>query len=207
LHTIISGIFAFKSSVFPLVIVVIIAAITLFLIVALIVLPLALFIERFTGFVGVVIRKLIPNIIRRHELRSYDPDWVLKKLLSYHPQEFSYREIVKVLADCVPHDAVAQEQGKKLYGNDYFSFSWHWILELGNRRINSYVYLLGWFDPRLWEPTTTLNAWLFRTPEEAVKCVITEMKVGKGITKPDNRIHDFLMTQIKNGRKVREYTD
>ena len=199
LRTIISEIIAFVPQFLLVVILVILLITTLFLLTALIVAPVAFLIEKFFGS---VLPKLFPEFFRRRKLRFYNPDLVLKELLSQHPAKFSYRDIVEVLADCVPFE-------KEVYGNGYYSFNWHWILKLHpmvwDKDIYRYAYATGWFDPRLWEPTTALDSWLFRTPDEALKCVITAMKGGRGITKPNQRLHDFLLTQIKDGRKTREY--
>lgn len=199
LRTIISEIIAFVPQFLLVVILVILLITTLFLLTALIVAPVAFLIEKFFGS---VLPKLFPEFFRRRKLRFYNPDLVLKELLSQHPAKFSYRDIVEVLADCVPFE-------KEVYGNGYYSFNWHWILKLHpmvrHKDIYRYAYATGWFDPRLWEPTTALDSWLFRTPDEALKCVITAMKGWRGITKPNQRLHDFLLTQIKDGRKTREY--
>lgn len=190
---------AFVPQFLLAVILVILLITTLFLLIALIVAPVAFLIEKFFGS---VIPKLFPNFFRRRKLRFYNPDRVLKELLSQHPSKFSYPDIVEVLADCVPFE-------KEVYNNGHSSFDWHWILKLRpmvwHNEIHHYAYARGWFDPRLWEPTTAFDSWIFRTPDEALRCVITAMKVGKGITKPNQRLYDFLMTQIKDGRKTREY--
>jgi hypothetical protein len=199
LRTIISEIIAFVPQFLLMAILVILATTSFFLISALIVVPVAFLIEKFFGS---VIPKLFPKIIRRRKLRFYNPDLVLKELLSQHPAKFSYRDIVEVLADCIPFE-------KEVYANGNSSFNWHWILKLHpmvwDKVIYRYAYARGWFDPRLWEPTTAFSSWLFKTPDEALRCAITAMKVGKGITKPNHRLYDFLMTQIKDGRKTREY--
>ena len=182
-----------------IVILVILTIITLFLLSAAIVAPVAFLIEKFFGS---ILPKLFPDFFRRRKLRFYNPDLVLKELLSQHPSKFSYPDIVEVLADCVPFE-------KEVYSNGHSSFDWHWILKLRpivwHNTIYSYAYARGWFDPRLWEPTTAFDSWLFRTPDEALRCVITAMKVGKGITKPNHSLYDFLMTQIMDGRKTRQY--
>ena len=198
-RTIISEIIAFVPQFLLMTILVILAITSFFLLSALIVAPVAFLIEKFFGR---VIPKLFPEIIRHRKLRFYNPDLVLKELLSQHPAKFSYRDIVEVLADCVPFE-------KEVYANGNSSFNWHWILKLHpmvwHKDIYGYAYARGWFDPRLWEPTTAFDSWIFRTPDEALRCVITAMKVGRGITKPNHRLYDFLMTQIKDGRKTREY--
>ena len=194
-----SEIIAFNPQFLLVVILVILLITTLFLLIALIVAPVAFLIEKFFGS---VIPRLFADDIRRRKLRFYNPDRVLKELLSQHPSKFSYPDIVEVLADCVPFE-------KEIYRNDYSSFDWHWILKLRpmvwHNEIHRYAYARGWFDPRLWEPTTAFDSWLFRTSGEALRCVITPIKVRKGITKPNHRLYDFLLTQIKDGRKTREY--
>ena len=199
LRAIISEITAFVPQFLLVVILVILLITILFLLIALIVAPVAFLIEKFFGS---VIPKLFPNFFRRRKLRFYNPDRVLKELLSQYPAKFSYPDIVEVLADCVPFE-------KEVYSNGHSSFDWHWVLKLRpmvwDKDIYRYAYARGWFDPRLWEPTTALDSWLFRTPDEALRCVITAMKVGRGITKSNQRLYDFLMTQIKDGKKTREY--
>ena len=34
------------------------------------------------------------------QMKSYDPDWVLRHLLKIHPEYFAQRDIKQVLADC-----------------------------------------------------------------------------------------------------------
>lgn len=192
---------AFIPQILLVVILVIILITTLFLLIAHIVAPVAFLIEKFFGS---VIPKLFPNIIRRRKLRFFNPDLVLKELLSQHPAQFSHPDIVEILADCVPFE-------KEVYRDGHSSFNWHWIIKLRpivwRGDIHRYAYARGWFDPRLWEPTTAFNSWLFGTPDEALRCVITALKVGKGITKLNHKLYDFLMTQIKHGRKTRQYLD
>jgi len=143
-----------------------------------------------------MIRKWFPDFIRRRELRSFDPDWVLKELLTSHRQEFTYWEISKVLADCVPHD-------KEVWGSGPFHFYWFWVVELRQYKEKPFAYVAGFFDPNLWEPLTVLKSWLFRTPEEAAKCALREMKLHNTIT-PYKKLFDFLMLQIKEGKMIRE---
>jgi len=113
---------------------------------------------------------------------SYNPDWVLRHLLLEHPGVFSKNRIKRVLADCIPHDEVRLKQDQVV------SFNWYWIIELDNRPLGEdkpFVYVLGWFDPRLWEPCTHLHAWFFSTPKEALDSAIISLEVGQGKTKPD----------------------
>ena len=130
--------------------------------------------------------------------KPYDPDWVLRHLLQVHPQFFSQNNIKIVLADCAPHD-------KEVY-EPVFSFTWVWIVELLKSPINKedcrFAYIVGWFDPRLWEPVSHLQAWFFSSKEEALACAITSLEIGKGKTKPNNKLYDFLKHQIKQGKKV-----
>ena len=64
---------SFIFQILPTVIAVIIIAITFFLIVALIVPPIESNVERFTGWVDGIIRKLVPNIIRQDSLKARSP--------------------------------------------------------------------------------------------------------------------------------------
>jgi len=132
---------------------------------------------------------------------SYNPDWVLRHLLKIHPQFFAPRDIKRVLADCIPHDEVCCKQGQVV------SFNWYWIVELLENHLaendNQFAYVLGWFDPRLWEPCTHLHAWFFSTPEEALDCATASLDVGKGKTKPDQKLFDYLKSQLDRGEKAK----
>jgi len=130
------------------------------------------------------------------QMQSYDPDWVLRYLLQLHDQFFAPREMKRVLAYCVPHE-------KEVYAQDrFFSFNWFWIVELlpgFSKEIGlRFAFVAGWFDPRLWEPTTHLHVWFFSTPNEALECAITRMEVGKGYIKPNKRLYEFLSKQLQD---------
>jgi hypothetical protein len=130
------------------------------------------------------------------QMKSYDPDWVLRYLLQLHPQFFAQREIKQVLASCVPHE-------KEVYDKDrFFSFNWYWIVELtpghANERALRYAYVAGWFDPRLWEPTTHLQVWFFSSPNEALQCAVTPMKIGGRHTRPNKRLYEFLSKGLQD---------
>lgn len=135
------------------------------------------------------------------QMNSYDPDWVLRHLLKTHPQFFAQRDIKQVLADCIPHDDIRMKEGKVVY------FDWYWIVELlpGHSPKNEkrFVYLVGWFDPRLWEPVSHLKAWFFSSKEESLSSAITGFNEGKWKREPDQRLYDFLKKQIMEGEKVK----
>ena len=130
---------------------------------------------------------------------SYDPDWVLRHLLNFHP-EFLAQNIKQVLADCAPYD-------EEVY-DPIFAFTWVWIVELlpsrSQEKDDRYTYVIGWFDPRLWEPVTHLQAWFFTSPEEALACAKSSMIIGKGKTTPNQKLYDFLKTQLDQGKMVRK---
>jgi hypothetical protein len=134
----------------------------------------------------------------RSQRVSYNPDWVLRHLLLDHPQFFSRNIINKVLADCAPHDEEVYEPT--------FSFTWVWVVELLRRpdieEDCRYAYVVGWFDPRLWEPVSHLFAWFFPTPEEAAAGALTSLDTEKGKTKPDQKLYKFLKSQLEKGEKV-----
>lgn len=153
-------------------------------------------------------RKLDPawNEVRKlrkdpSQMKSYDPDWVLRFLLKIHPQYFAQRDIKRVLADCIPHDEIRIKQGQVV------SYDWYWIVELipGHSSENDkwFVYLVGWFDPQLWEPVSHLKAWFFPTQEEALSPAINGLEEEKWKREPDQRLYDFLKAQINQGEKVR----
>jgi len=135
------------------------------------------------------------------QMKSYDPDWVLHLLLKTHPEFFAQRDIKDVLADCVPHDDARVKQGRVV------SYDWYWIVELlpGHSPENGrrFSYIVGCFDPQLWEPVTHLKAWFYKSLEEALSCAITGLEDGKWKRGPDQKLYAFLKAQIKNGEKVR----
>ncbi len=163
----------------------------------------------FSKFVRSVLPRLFPDYFRRSEehmirsvLMAYDPDWVLERLFSEHCQKFSFRKILKILADCAPHDS-------DVWGDGYASFFWFWILEVRpdyrRPKITRYAYVAGFFDPNLWEPLTILKSWLFQTPEEAAMCALKAMEFHP-IYKlyPHQKLYESLMEQVSNGRKQRQ---
>ena len=135
------------------------------------------------------------------QMKSFDPDWVLRLLLKTHPEYFAQRDIKQVLADCIPHDEARVKQDRVV------SYDWYWIVELlpGLSPDNEkrFVYLVGWFDPQLWEPVTHFKAWFFSSREEALSCAITSLEDGKWKREPDQKLYDFLKTQLKEGEKVK----
>jgi hypothetical protein len=135
------------------------------------------------------------------QMKSFDPDWVLRLLLKTHPEYFAQRGIKQVMADCVPHDETQVKHGRVV------SYGWYWIVELlpdhSLENEKRFVYLVGWFDPQLWEPVTHLKAWFFLSREDALSCAITGLENGKWKREPDQKLHDFLKTQIIRGEKIR----
>ena len=135
------------------------------------------------------------------QMKSYDPDWVLRLLLKTHPEYFAQRDIKKVLADCIPHDETRVKQSRVV------SYDWYWIVELlpdhSLENEKRFVYIVGWFDPQLWEPVTHLKAWFFLTKEDALSCAIKGLENGKWKREPDRRLYDFLGTQIIDGEKIK----
>jgi hypothetical protein len=138
------------------------------------------------------------------QMKSYDPDWVLRILLKTHPEYFAQRDIKQVLADCIPHDVARVKQSRVV------SYDWYWIVELlpGHSPENEkrFVYIVGWFDPQLWEPVSHLKAWFFLSKESALSCAITGLEDGKWKREPDQKLYDFLKTQITKGEKIRRNT-
>ena len=134
------------------------------------------------------------------QMKSYNPDWVLRHLLKIHPEYFAQRDIKQVLADCVPHDEERVKVGRVV------SYDWYWIVELlpGHFRENErcFVFLLGWFDPQLQEPRTFLEAWFFPTQEDVLTPAIKGLEEGRLKRKPDPGLYEFLFEQIKQGKKV-----
>jgi len=135
------------------------------------------------------------------QMKSYDPDWVLRHLLKIHPEYFAQRDIKQVLADCVPHDKVRCKQGRVV------SYDWYYIVELlpshTQENDEQFVFVVGWFDPQLWEPVSHLKAWFFLSKESALSCAITDLEDGKWKREPDQELYDFLKTQITKGEKIR----
>ena len=135
------------------------------------------------------------------QMKSIDPDWVLRHLLKIHPEYFAQRDIKQVLADCVPHDEERVKGGRDV------SYDWYWVVELlpghSPENDNRFVYVVGWFDPQLWEPVTHLKAWFFRSREDALSPAITSLEEGKWKRNPDQKLYDFLKTQIDNEEKVK----
>jgi len=135
------------------------------------------------------------------QMKSFDPDWVLRLLLKTHPEYFAQRDIKQVLADCIPHDDARVKQSRVV------SYDWYWIVELlldhYPENEKRFVYLVGWFDPQLWEPVSHLKAWFFASKENALSCAISELEDGKWKREPDQKLYDFLKTQIKEGEKVK----
>jgi hypothetical protein len=135
------------------------------------------------------------------QMESYNPDWVLRFLLKIHPQFFDQRDMKRVLADCVPHDKTRVKESRVV------SYDWYWIVELlpshSPKNRKRFVYLVGWFDPQLREPVSHLKAWFFPTQEEALSPAITGLVDGKWKREPDQRLYEFLKSQIENGVKVK----
>ena len=135
------------------------------------------------------------------QMKSFDPDWVLRLLLKTHPEYFAQRDIKQVLADCIPHDDARVKQ------NSVVSSDWYWIVELlpGHSPENEkrFVYIVGWFDPQLHEPVTHLKAWFFSSREKALSPAITGLEDGKWKRNPDQKLFDFLKAQIDDGKKVK----
>jgi len=100
------------------------------------------------------------------QMKSFDPDWVLRFLLKTHPEYFAQRDIKQVLADCIPHDYARVMQSRVV------SYDWYWIVELlpghSPENENHFAYVVGWFDPQLHEPVTHIKAWFFRSREDAL---------------------------------------
>jgi hypothetical protein len=135
------------------------------------------------------------------QMKSFDPDWVLRLLLKTHPEFIAQRDIKQVLADCVPHDELRVKQGRVV------SCDWYWIVELlpgHSLEIEKrFVYILGWFDPQLREPVTHLKAWFFSSKEDAGSCAISGLENGIWKREPNQKLYAFLKAQIDKGEKVR----
>ena len=135
------------------------------------------------------------------QTKSYNPDWVLRLLLTTHPEFFAQRDIEQVLADCIPHDNARVKESRVV------SYDWYWIVKLlpghSPESDKRFVYMLGWFDPQFNESRTFLKAWFFSSVEEALSPAINGFEEGKFIRKPDQRLYEFLKAQINNREKVR----
>jgi len=140
------------------------------------------------------------------QMSIYDPPPVLVRLLESHPQVFSQIKIKKILADCSPYDKEVFNQ------NRVASFIWYWIVELiqNHSQVNykQFAYIVGWFDPVIKEQVSHLRAWFFPTSEEALDCAITSLDLGKrNKLLPNQKLYDFLKSQLNQGRKLRRYPD
>jgi hypothetical protein len=170
---------------------------------------IAWLIERLSKYVRLILPRLFPDYFRRREehirrrvLIAYDPDWVLERLFSEYRQKFSFTAIMKILADCAPHD-------RDVWGDGYASFFWFWILEVRpifrHNQLYGYAYVAGFFDPRLLEPLTILKSWLFQTPEEAAMCALKSMEFHPIYKlKPHQELYESLLEQVQKGRRKRQ---
>ena len=133
--------------------------------------------------------------------KSSDPYGVLRHLLEIHPQSFTPRDIKRVLADCIPHDRIRLKNGEVV------SCDWSWIVEMLPGRSpqagKQFGYVLGFFDPTLTETRTFLHAWFFPTTEEALSPVINGLEAGNLIREPDQKLIDFLKSQLDRGEKTK----
>jgi hypothetical protein len=119
-------------------------------------------------------------------LRS-EVDWFLESLLRETPQDFSYRQIKRVVA-------------ASRYDTDRGGSDLRWILQLDDGR---FVYLRGWYDRTGLEPRTMLESWFTSTAEEAANYEIEPWLIpgDRGFYAVNEDMHQDLVAQLKSGQR------
>lgn len=135
------------------------------------------------GFIG-----LTPcGWITQRRLNNAEVDWLLECLLRGSPQEFSYRQIKKVVA-------------ASLYATYRKGIDLRWILHLDDGR---FAYLRGWYDPTGLEYRTMLEAWFTQSPEEAAQYEIEPWLLpgDRGLYAINEEMYKDLMDQLQKGQR------
>ena len=121
-------------------------------------------------------------------LNHADVDWLLESLLRGSPQEFSYRQINKVVA-------------ASLYATFRRGIDLRWILHLDDGR---FAYLRGWHDPSgLLETRTMLESWITKSAEEGATYEIKPRLIpgDQGFYAANEEMYKDLIDQLKRGRR------
>lgn len=120
-------------------------------------------------------------------LNKAEVDWLLESLLRGSPQEFSYRQINRVVA-------------ASLYETFRKGIDLRWILHLDDGR---FAYLCGWYDPTGLENRTMLKSWFTQGPEEAAQYEIEPWLLpgDRGLYAVNEEMYKDLMDQLKRGRR------
>ena len=181
---------------------ILILAVSIIIIMLVLVKPMAALAAWLGKHSRVIFNKVFAREIQRYEAMKFNPNRVLRTLLSAHPQKISYWDIHEVRAECIPNE-------KEVWGDGYHSFFWFWVLSLiapvREPRSFPYAFVAGFYDPGRYEARTRLRIWLFPTRAEAARCPLKEMKSDR-VSKvcPGQPLSDFMMKQLRDGLIARQ---
>lgn len=127
------------------------------------------------------------ELLALNRLLRSEVDWFLESFLRETPQDFSYRQIKKVVA-------------ASLYETYRHGTDLRWILELNDGR---FVYLRGWYDPTGLELRSMLESWITNTAEEAAKYEMEPWLLlgDRGFYAVNEDMHEDLVAQMQGGRR------